>query len=230
MERPKLEVADVFRRYGEAYRQQHGASLSTAPRRVRHALEVCRTAALGGPVEQCEQCSHERIRYNSCRDRHCPKCPSLARAETINDSEPEKAVRQELSWVRAAREAVWQGSAVALRLLASGDAAMRRAAMSILACFPQHAAQLVPRLRAALERRDASPHERALAGLALAALGTFEEQAFAVGPSAFVRQARDLARTAADGDTDAAATSLLVLTESIDRDAEDLSDWLEEGP
>ena len=85
MERPKLEVADVFRRYGEAYRQQHGASLSTAPRRVRHALEVCRTAALGGPVEQCEQCSHERIRYNSCRDRHCPKCQSLARAEWIQD-------------------------------------------------------------------------------------------------------------------------------------------------
>ncbi len=89
MDRPKLEVADVFRRYGEAYRQQHGASLSTAQRRVMTAIEVCRTAALGGHVEECDQCGHERICYNSCRDRHCPKCQSLARAEWIEDRQSE---------------------------------------------------------------------------------------------------------------------------------------------
>ena len=89
MDRPKLEVGDVFRRYGETYRQQHGASLSTGQRRVLTAIQVCRTAALGGHVEQCDQCGHERICYNSCRDRHCPKCQSLARAEWIEDRRSE---------------------------------------------------------------------------------------------------------------------------------------------
>ena len=55
MERPKLEVADIFHRYGEAYREKHGASMSTAQRRVMTAIEVCRTAALGGQIEQCDQ-------------------------------------------------------------------------------------------------------------------------------------------------------------------------------
>jgi hypothetical protein len=83
MDRPKLEVADIFRRYGEDYRQQHGASLSTVQRRVMTAIEVCRTAALGGHLERCDRCNYERPCYDSCRDRHCPKCRSLARAEWI---------------------------------------------------------------------------------------------------------------------------------------------------
>jgi hypothetical protein len=80
MDRPKLEVADIFRRYGEAYRQQHAASLSTAQRRVMTAIQVCRTAALGGHLERCDCCNHERPCYDSCGNRHCPKCQSLARA------------------------------------------------------------------------------------------------------------------------------------------------------
>src|SRR6266498_1995026 len=83
MERPKLAVADVFRRYGAAFRQTHDASLSMAQRRVMTAVEVCRTAALGGHVEQCDACGHQRIAYNSCANRHCPKCQSLARAAWI---------------------------------------------------------------------------------------------------------------------------------------------------
>jgi hypothetical protein len=74
------EVADVFRRYGGAYRQQHGATLSTAQHRVMTAIELCRTAALGGHLEECDECGHQRIAYNSCRNRHCPKCQSLAQA------------------------------------------------------------------------------------------------------------------------------------------------------
>jgi hypothetical protein len=66
MPRGATEVADVFRRYGDAYRQQHGCSLSTAQRRVMTAIEQCRTAALGGHVEQCDTCGHQRISYNSC--------------------------------------------------------------------------------------------------------------------------------------------------------------------
>src|ERR1039457_4384414 len=83
MDRPKLEVADILRRYGETYRQQHGASLSTAQRRVVTAIQVCRTAALGGHLEQCDSCSHQRPCYDSCRDRHCPKCQSLARVAWV---------------------------------------------------------------------------------------------------------------------------------------------------
>jgi hypothetical protein len=82
MDRPKLEVADIFRRYGEVYRYQHG-SLSTAQRRVMTAIEVCRTVALGGHLERCDCCNYERPCYSSCRDRHCPKCQSLARAEWV---------------------------------------------------------------------------------------------------------------------------------------------------
>ena len=89
MERPRLEVADVFRRYGGTYREKHGASMSTAQRRVMTAIEVCRTAALGGQIEQCDQCGHQRICYRSCRNRHCPKCQSLARAEWIQRRQAE---------------------------------------------------------------------------------------------------------------------------------------------
>src|SRR6266478_2492734 len=89
MERPKLEVADVFRRYGETYRENHGASMSTAQRRVMTAIEVCRTAALGGHLEQCDQCGHERNAYNSCANRHCPKCQSLARAKWLEKRQAE---------------------------------------------------------------------------------------------------------------------------------------------
>ena len=78
-----VEVADVFRHYGDAYRQQRGCSLSTAQRRVMTAIEQCRTAALGGHAEQCDACGHQRICYNSCRNRHCPKCQSLTCAEWL---------------------------------------------------------------------------------------------------------------------------------------------------
>jgi hypothetical protein len=83
MERPTLEVADVFRRYGEVYRHKHSASMSGEQRRVMAAIEVCRTAVLGGHLERCDQCDYERNCFNSCRDRHCPKCQSLARAQWI---------------------------------------------------------------------------------------------------------------------------------------------------
>jgi len=83
-----LEVADLIRRYGDRYRLETG-SVSLAQRRVMRAIEQCRTAALGGHVEQCDRCQHVRVWYNSCRNRHCPKCQSLARAEWIERREAE---------------------------------------------------------------------------------------------------------------------------------------------
>jgi hypothetical protein len=89
VDRPLPTVADVFRRYGDRYRDEAGASLSTAQRRVIQAIERCRTAALGGHVEECDGCGHTRVWYNSCRDRHCPQCQALARTEWIEDREAE---------------------------------------------------------------------------------------------------------------------------------------------
>jgi Putative transposase/Transposase zinc-binding domain len=89
MPREGLEVADVFRRFGPAFREQHGASLSGARRRAMIAIEGCRTAALGGHVERCGACGHQRIAYDSCRNRNCPKCQGLARAQWIADRQAE---------------------------------------------------------------------------------------------------------------------------------------------
>jgi hypothetical protein len=83
--RGALEVADVFRRHGAAYRDTHAGHLSGGQRRVMGAIEACRSATLGGHVEQCDGCSKIRIAYNSCRNRHCPKCQGLARAEWLAD-------------------------------------------------------------------------------------------------------------------------------------------------
>ncbi len=76
--RPRFEVADVVRAYGDEYLRTH--SSTGAQRRVLQAIAHCRTAALGGHVEQCDACGHRRIAYNSCRNRHCPKCQGKERA------------------------------------------------------------------------------------------------------------------------------------------------------
>lgn len=73
-----LEVADIFRSAGPAYRAAHEGHLSLHQLKVMSAVEACRTAALGGHVEACDACGHRRIAYNSCRNRHCPKCQGVA--------------------------------------------------------------------------------------------------------------------------------------------------------
>jgi hypothetical protein len=80
-----LEVADIFRQVGPAYRRHYTDALSRGQRCVMSAIERCRTAALGGHVEQCDSCGHQRIAFNSCRNRHCPKCQSLVRAQWLED-------------------------------------------------------------------------------------------------------------------------------------------------
>jgi hypothetical protein len=84
-----LEVADIFRQVGPVYRQDHADALSVGQLRVMRDIERCRTAALGGHVEQCDACGHQRIAFNSCRDRHCPKCQSLVRAQWLEDRQAE---------------------------------------------------------------------------------------------------------------------------------------------
>jgi hypothetical protein len=83
-ERPALEVADVIRQWGDAFLGRHGGGLTRAQRKALHALAACRTATLGGHVQHCLDCGQERIAYNSCRNRHCPKCQALARARWLD--------------------------------------------------------------------------------------------------------------------------------------------------
>ncbi len=80
--RPAYEVADIFRQYGAAYRRAH--PLPPSHLKVMRAIEICRTAELGGHVEACAVCGFERVAYNSCRNRHCPKCQALAKAEWLD--------------------------------------------------------------------------------------------------------------------------------------------------
>lgn len=83
--RAALEVADIFRRYGPAYAQAHSGHLGRVERRVMSAIALCRTAALGGHIEACDDCRHSRVAYNSCRNRHCPKCQTAAREQWLSD-------------------------------------------------------------------------------------------------------------------------------------------------
>jgi len=79
--RPTFEVADVFQQFGEAYRATHKLSLQQL--KAMNAIEKCRTSALGGHKEKCDHCGFVRISYNSCRNRHCPKCQALAKEKWL---------------------------------------------------------------------------------------------------------------------------------------------------
>src|SRR6059058_5966094 len=83
MSRPVLEVADIFRDHGAAWRRANVGHVSLDQMKVMSAIERCRTAALGGHVARCEDCPHTVIAYNSCRNRHCPKCQGAAANEWL---------------------------------------------------------------------------------------------------------------------------------------------------
>jgi hypothetical protein len=87
--RPALEVADIFRGHGPAWRRANAGHVSFGQLKVMSAIESCRTAALGGHVARCEKCAHTRIAYNSCRNRHCPKCQGQAAKEWLAEREAE---------------------------------------------------------------------------------------------------------------------------------------------
>jgi hypothetical protein len=89
MARPLLEVADILRDHGAAWRAAHAGHVSLDQMKVMSAIERCRTAALGGHVEQCQDCRHTRIAYNSCRNRHCPKCQGGAARDWLADRQAE---------------------------------------------------------------------------------------------------------------------------------------------
>ncbi len=89
MSRPTLEVADILRDHGPAWRRAHAGRLSLGQLKVMSAIERCRSAALGGHVTRCEACPHTEIAYNSCRNRHCPKCQGAAAKQWLAAREAE---------------------------------------------------------------------------------------------------------------------------------------------
>ena len=89
MSRPSLEVADIFRDHGAAWRRAHAGHVSLGQLKVMSAIESCHTAALGGHVARCEACAHTLIAYNSCRNRHCPKCQGAAAKQWLAEREAE---------------------------------------------------------------------------------------------------------------------------------------------
>ena len=89
MARPSLEVADIFRDHGPAWRKANAGHVSLGQLKVMSAIESCRTAALGGHVARCEDCAHTLIAYNSCRNRHCPKCQGATAKEWLAEREAE---------------------------------------------------------------------------------------------------------------------------------------------
>ena len=81
----RIEVQDIFRLYGEKYRNIYGRSMSRRHFRVMRAIEICRTAELEGHIEKCDSCGEIKISYNSCRNRHCPKCQFLKKEQWLED-------------------------------------------------------------------------------------------------------------------------------------------------
>jgi hypothetical protein len=84
---PKIEVADIFNKYGVVYRKKYKLPLQTL--KVMSAIENCRTSALGGHIDKCDNCGHERNSYNSCRNRHCPKCQGLEQIKWLEKRKQE---------------------------------------------------------------------------------------------------------------------------------------------
>jgi Putative transposase/Transposase zinc-binding domain len=136
MARPPLDVAEVFRRYGAAYRDAH--VLTGGQRRVIRAIEACRTAVLGGHLERCDACGHERPAYDSCRNRHCPKCQALARARWLAARQAELLDTEYFHVVFTVPEAIaaiaFQNKAVVYGILFRTTAATLRT----IAADPKH--------------------------------------------------------------------------------------------
>jgi len=136
MTRPLLEVADVVRQYGAAYLTRYGAATSTAQRRVLQAVAQCRTAVLGGHKAQCDHCGHEEISYNSCRNRHCPKCQTNAREKWLASRQrellPVDYYHLVFSVPHALVPLMWQNKKALFRLLfeASAETLLKVAAES----------------------------------------------------------------------------------------------------
>ena len=138
MSRPSLEVADIFRGHGPAWRRANAGHVSFGQLKVMSAIESCRTAALGGHVARCEKCSHTQISYNSCRNRHCPKCQGAVAKEWLAAREadllPVPYYHVVFTLPAAIADIAYQNKAVIYDLLFKASAE----ALIVIAADPKH--------------------------------------------------------------------------------------------
>jgi Putative transposase/Transposase zinc-binding domain len=138
MSRPTLEVADIFRDHGAAWRRANARHVSLDQMKVMSAIERCRTAALGGHVARCEDCPHTVIAYNSCRNRHCPKCQGTAAKEWLAAREadllPVGYFHVVFTLPAAIADIAYQNKAVVYNILFTASAAT----MTTIAADPKH--------------------------------------------------------------------------------------------
>ena len=138
MSRPSLEVADIFRGHGPAWRRANAGHVSLGQLKVMSAIESCRTAALGGHVARCEDCTHSQISYNSCRNRHCPKCQGAAAKEWLTAREadllPVPYYHVVFTLPAAIADIAYQNKAVIYDLLFKASAE----ALTTIAADPRH--------------------------------------------------------------------------------------------
>ena len=136
MSRPSLEVADIFRGHGPAWRRANAGHVSLGQLKVMSAIESCRTAALGGHVARCEKCSHTQISYNSCRNRHCPKCQGAVAKEWLAAREadllPVPYYHVVFTLPAAIADIAYQNKAVIYDLL------FKASALIVIAADPKH--------------------------------------------------------------------------------------------
>ena len=127
MKRPPWEVADIIRRAGNRFLDRCGKFLSWPQLKVLRAIERCRTAALGGHRDRCERCGHQAISYNSCRNRHCPKCQTNARNKWLTARQqellPADYYHLVFSVPHALAPLIWQNKIVLFKLLFDASAA-----------------------------------------------------------------------------------------------------------
>jgi hypothetical protein len=136
--RPALEVADIFRGHGPAWRKANAGHVSLGQLKAMSAIESCRTAALGGHVARCEKCSHTQIAYNSCRNRHCPKCQGAAAKDWLAEREaellPVPYYHMVFTLPAAISDIAYQNKAVIYDILFKAAAA----ALTTIAADPKH--------------------------------------------------------------------------------------------
>jgi hypothetical protein len=136
--RPSLEVADIFRGHGPAWRRANAGHVSLGQLKTMTAIESCRTAALGGHVSRCEKCAHTQISYNSCRNRHCPKCQGAAAKDWLAAREadllPVPYYHVVFTLPAAIADIVYQNKAVIYDLLFKASAET----LTTIAADPKH--------------------------------------------------------------------------------------------
>jgi hypothetical protein len=159
MSRPVLEVADIFRDHGTAWHRANVGHVSLDQMKVMSAIERCRTAALGGHVARCEDCSHTVIAYNSCRNRHCPKCQGAAAKEWLAAREadllPVPYFHAVFTLPAAIADIAYQNKAVIYDILFTTSAET----MTTIAADPEHLG--ASHLGLSHDPSPARPHDRA---------------------------------------------------------------------